>query len=340
MLARIDADLGQYAAVNARVRTLLPALLGRTGLEALAGYPTLDALQAALAQSPYAAQDATAARDRLAQVARRVLALVVDPGRSFLRAYLLHHEVENLKIVIRAVYAGLPWPRVARYLLHLPDIETLDMKALAAARDLSELGARLGTTVYGPAFRGALHRAASTGPFAVEVALELDHYDRLWASIGTLRPSDAVWARQLLGVLFDILNLSWIARYALTLQLRPEETLNYTLRQGRWLTLEMRRRLAENPTQPWDALLLGTPYAAALVDVPPRTFDSASPALWRILGHEIQRALTGYPFHIGVPLGFLLAQEIELQDLAGLIAAKRLGRRPDDIIERIAGVRA
>jgi len=340
MFSLIGADLEQYAAVNARVRTLLPALLGRSGLEALAGYPTPEALQAALTHSAYAAQDVTAARDRLAQVARRVLALAVDPGRSFLRAYLLHYEVENLKIVIRAVHGGLPWPRVAQHVLRLPGIETLDLKALAAARDLADLSARLGTTAYEPAFRAAVHRVSTAGLFAVEVALELDHYDRLWACIDSLRPSDAVWARRLLGVLFDILNLSWIARYALTLGLSPEETLNYTLRQGRWLTLEMRRSLAENPTQPWDAVLLGTPYAAVLVDVPAKMFDSESPALWRVLGHEVQRALTGYPFHIGVPLGFLLAQEIELRDLEGLVAAKRLGCRADDIIGRMASVRA
>jgi vacuolar-type H+-ATPase subunit C/Vma6 len=162
----------------------------------------------------------------------------------------------------------------------------------------------------------------------------------LWSVSASLRSSDTTRARHLLGILFDILNLTWIARYRDALGLSPEEIINYTLRPGRWVTLEMRRRLAESRNQPWDVALAGTPYAALVGNAPLGGFDGLATALWRFLALEAQRALVGYPFHIGVPLGLLLTQEIEIRDLRTLFAAQRLGVRAGELPARLVGVRS
>ena len=337
-------DLRRYAAANARVRALLSTLLGHSGLEALCGYPSTDAVLDAIVRTPYgsAAPGHTPSDHsllaRLGEVGRTVLSLLDDPERAFVREYLLHHEIDSLKVIIRGLAQHLPAEALAAYLVVWPGVSTIAIRELATAHDLRDLVERLGNTPYGSALRAALHRVDTAGPFALEVALEIDYYERLWASTATLRSADCSRAQHLLGILFDVLNLGWISRYH-TLALSAEEIMNYTLRQGRWLTIKVRRHLAENPGGAWTAALARTPYATLLSDVPAHSFDTASVALWRFLAGEIQRALTGYPFHLGVPLGFLLAQEIEIRDLRVLLAAKGIGLPGTEILEHLATVR-
>ena len=338
-------ELGRYAAANARVRALLASLLGRSGLETLYGYPTVEALLDALARTPYATSGGAALVSergllhRLAAVGRAVLGTLADPERTFLRQHLLRHEVGNLKTVIRAVHRRLAWEDIASYLVPLPGIATVDPVKLLTARDMRELADLLDGSLYGPALRAAISAVERAGPFAAEIAIELAYYERLWAAADSLEAADAAHARALLGIVFDVLNLSWIARYRDALGLSPEETLNYTLRQGRWITTDIRRDLAENPRTPWAVTLARTPYGALLAEAEARGFDAASARLWRFLARQIQRVLASYPFHIGVPLGFLLAQEIEIRDLRVLLAAKSLGLPPAEALDRLATVR-
>jgi V/A-type H+-transporting ATPase subunit C len=338
-------ELPRYAAANARVRTLLATLLGRRGLESLATYPSAQTVLEALQRTPYAPLLAARAppdanlRGQLPSVGRAVLALLTGSERSFVHQFLLGYEVDNLKVLIRAVDQAWPWQRIAPHITSLGDIATVDPEALSGARDLPDLSARLAGTAYGPALRAALHRLDTDGPFALEVGIELDYYDRLWSALDTLSHADAPRAQRLLGILFDVLNLNWIAHYRDVLGLSPEEILNYTLRQGRWITPAVRRSLAGGAQHSWDGPLARTPYAAMLADVSAHGFDAAAPALWRFLAAEAERMLGGYPFHIGVPLAFLLAQELEIRDLQVLLAAKSIHTPTAEIADCLVSAR-
>lgn len=339
----MTGDLRRYAAANARVRALLAGLLGRSGLEALYSYPSRTAMLDVLLRTGYAsAVQERAERGlpaRLIEVGHAVLPLLAGREARFIHQYVLRAEVENLKLVIRAVYHGLSAEQIAAYVLELGELATIDLRGLLDAHDLPDLIERLRGSAYGAALSAAAHGVDDIGPFALEVALELDYYERLWSAADTLHASDTAIAHHLLGILFDILNLRWIARYRDALGLSPEEILNYTLRQGRWVTAAVRRTLAEDAGQPWGAVLAHTPYAPLLVDASGRGFDTVATALWRVLGVEIQRRLRQYPFQIGVPLGFLLAQEIEIRDLQVLFAAKDLNVPAPEALECVASVR-
>ena len=342
----MTGDLRRYAGANARVRGLLVSLLGRAGLEALYSYPTRAAIIDVLRRTGYGAamrgelQSDADVRRRLIAVGEAVLGMLAGAEALFVKQYLLRHEVENLKLIIRAVYRGVAWEQIAAHILPLKAIGTIEPEDLASAPDLHELVTRLAGTPYHAVLTAALRRLDDVGPFALEVAVELDYYDRLWSATEALRATDTVWGQRLLGILFDILNLGYIARYRDVLALAPEEIPNYTLRQGRWLTPELRRALAARSDGGWDTVLAGTPYAPLFAGpAVAHGFEAACPGLWRVLAGEVQRALRVYPFHIGVPLGFLLAQEIEIRDLQILLAAKSLGCAAGEALECVATVR-
>jgi V/A-type H+-transporting ATPase subunit C len=336
-------DLGRYALANARARTMLSSSLGLGSMAEWYALPNVDAMTEALAEHGRRRTSGRRAEprigERLRAIGQALLETLPDRERSFIRHYLLRHEVENLKIVIRAVNRRLAWSEVAEHITELPGISRLDPRALVTARDLRDLLDRLRATPYARPLASALHRLESAGPFALEVAIEIDYYERLWRAAGALESSDAERARDLLGILFDLLNLDWIARYRAVFQLTPEEILNYTLREGKWLDLERRRTLAEGVEPPWERALAGTPYAPLLHDVEAHDLAELPVTLWRFLARQAQRGLAGYPFQIGSVLGVLLSVEIEIRDLRVLLTAKRLCLPQAEALEHVATVR-
>ncbi|HUI26329.1 MAG TPA: V-type ATPase subunit [Candidatus Kryptonia bacterium] len=342
--AALKSDLTRYATANARARSLLCRLLGRDGLEALYSYPSRTAMLEMLARSPYGPAllvhpgTEYGFAGRLIEIGISILAFLSGAEAEFIRTLLLRYELENLKLVIRAVHHRLPWETIAPHVQPLADLATVDPRALAAVADLQELTTRLEGTVYGSAAAAALHRVEAAGSFALESAIELDFYERLWAARSRLQPPDAARARTLLGMLFDLLNLAWIARYRDALALSREEILNYTLRQGYWLTAAVRALLAESAPGVWSALER-TPYAACFAGAQESPADLPIVRVWRLIAVEIDRGFRVYPFHIGVPLGLLLAQEIEIRDLRVLLAAKAFGLTAEAAFDRVATVR-
>jgi len=342
--AAIRADLGRYATANACARAQLSRLLGREGLEALYSYPSAAAMLEMLARTPYGPvlllfpRTAYGLPGRLIEIGVRVLSCLSGPEAAFIRLFLLRHELENVKLIIRAVYRRHAWEQLAPHLCPLSSVGTIEPRARATLADLPALAERLAATPYGVVMSAALHRVDAAGTFALESALELDYYERLWTACGRLRRTDRVCARRLLGGLFDLLNLAWIARYRDALALSREEVLDYTLRQGRWVRADVRQALAGSPAGDWTALAR-TPYARWFAVSEPPALDLALVHLWRALAVEVDRALRVYPFHIGVPLGFLLAQDIEIRDLRVLLAAKSIGVPTAEAFDHVATVR-
>lgn len=337
------SELTRYAAANAVARSLLGRLLGRDGLESLAGYPSAGAVVDALEHTSYApvlVQGVRADRAlpaRVARVGRALLRWLRDPEEGFLRLFLLHHEVDNLKVLLRGIAARMPADAIRPLLAPLDGIATLDLSSLAASRGVPDLVDRLVRTPYGPALRHALSHWRASGVFALEVAVELDFYDRLWTATTTLRRRDREAARDLLGVLFDVLNISWIVRYREAYGLSPEETLAYTLREGRWLTASRRRTLAGLARSPWETALERTPYASAFT--PDGGFEVPAVALTRMVAQAVQAACGGYPFHVAVPLACVMAYDIEVRDLQRILAAKSVGARGAGDMGEITSIR-
>ncbi len=319
-------DVASYGAVNARVRSLLPGLLGRSGLEGLYSFPTGPAMREALRHTAYGADVDLEAhwRARVVGAGLAIRRFLPEPERRLIEGYLRRHEVDNLKLLVRSVSGAERWSEVAERFVPLGEIGTFDPHGLARCSDLPALVQALVATPYGTALQGALPRLADGGPFVLEVAAELDHYERLWETAAALRARDAARAHALLGLLYDVLNLSWIGRHRGELGLSAEEALNYALRQGRWVTAEVRRRLVEERAVNWGAALAGTPYGRFVPELQQGGFDAAAPGLWQLVARAARAELRGYPFHIGVPLGFLMLLDLEVRDLEVLVTCKQL----------------
>ncbi|NLS80178.1 MAG: V-type ATPase subunit [Chloroflexi bacterium] len=240
------------------------------------------------------------------------------------------YEVDNLKTVLRGLQVGESAERMKGFLFPLGRASSLDMDALLVARDVPELVLRLQGTPYGDALRHALARfEEERSLFPLEVALDLDYYRRLWRAIQETKGDSRKWAQQLIGTWYDITNIMWALRYRYYYDKSLAEIINYTLPYGyRSNDSVIRGIAAGQEVTPLLRQVWGEAAPPAEVGQP-GWLPRLEVALHRYLDKLCRAALTGYPFHLGVILAYLMQKRAETRDLMVLAEAKMSGlRRP------------
>ncbi len=122
----------------------------------------------------------------------------------------------------------------------------------------------------------------------------------------------------------DVNNLMWVIRYKVYHGLSEEEVINYTLPFGFHVRDEDVRAIAAGADLPpvVGRVFPGIPDLNALLEEPRTGLPKLEIELKRRLMQQCLSAFTGNPFHIGVPLAFLVLSDLEIQDLTVLIEAK------------------
>jgi len=131
---------------------------------------------------------------------------------------------------------------------------------------------------------------------------------------------------RLIGSVLDENNLTWALRYRHYHHLSEEEIINYTLPFGFHVKDEDIRAIAAGgdaariidrayPVIASDNLLMGKLE---------KSLPELELQLQRHTQRECREAFSGYPFHAGIPVAYLLLTEMEIQDLTVLLEAKSM----------------
>ena len=103
----------------------------------------------------------------------------------------------------------------------------------------------LAHTVWGPPLAKGLPRFESEANlFPLEMSLDLFVYASLWQGLEGLSRADRRIAGDILGSLTDIINITWTGRLRDLYGLPPEETYQYLLEAGSFISPAARRDLA------------------------------------------------------------------------------------------------
>jgi len=325
-----------YAIIHARVRALYAQLLSMEIWYAMYEAPDLDALLDILADTVYGPyldigeQHLTPRRavyqikGHLADAYRKVIHLSPEPGRQLLIQLGRLFEVDNLKAVLRGLESGASWRQV-RFTLFptretvLPMEEMFDVGAVPEAVELLR-----GTPYHGTLSHALERYRAEKSLFPLEVALDLDYYRELWRDISRLEGVDHQHALRLVGGLIDVTNLMWAIRYRTYYRLSEEEIINYTLPFGYRVHDRDIRAIAAGADI---ASIVSRLYpelgeVAPLLEEPRTGLAKLERQLQRHLMRECHSTFIGYPFHIGIPVAYVLLNEQEVRDLTVLIEAK------------------
>ncbi|MBN2372671.1 V-type ATPase subunit [bacterium] len=239
------------------------------------------------------------------------------------------YELENLKIIIRMVCYNRQSEKIKPLLFPLMKYQSFLIDELIDSKDLTDLIQRLKGTWYFEPLENAFYRFEKEGDiFPLEMALDLTYYKRLWEIVSLLARKDKKITMSLLGIWLDIVNILWIMRFKENYHFSPEEILNYSLGDGRFISKKIRNKLAYSiDRSDIIANLEGTPYKAVLDGT-----DDFEKGRVRLLQYALSLAKKnwhGFPFQIGIIFDYILFKDMEVKDLITLTEAKRTGFSPE-----------
>jgi len=266
-----------------------------------------------------------AIKGRLADSYHSVIQMTPEHARALLKQLYRYFEVQNLKAVLRAIVTDPSWERVEDVLFPMGSMTVLPAQAMVESGSVGAAIELLQGTPYYETLSFAMKRySAEQNLFPLEVALDLYYWRQLWQEAKKLQGQDQEQAARIIGSLMDVNNLMWVIRYKVYHGLSEEEVINYTLPFGYRVRDEDVRAIAAGAdlSSVVGRVFPGIPDLNALLDQPRTGMPQLEIQLKRRLMKQCLAAFTGNPFHIGVPLAFLILSELEIEDLTVLIEAK------------------
>lgn len=324
--------VARYSYPIAKIRASISDLLDAREYAMLVYAQGLDAMVAALNTTAYAAalQAGTAAftlavREWRRSKAERLVALLPKHARTLCQMFLSRFELDELKVILRAIASGTDRRKVLSMLRPLPTGSTLPVENLLAAKTLADAAKVLAETPYAePVAKGlqsaASETAASDGAPAplMAVEIEIDRWllSRLAIASTIFSGHEAKIVRRLIGVLIDVTNVLWTERLRRTFHFSPEETARRLCPAGFYFATAKQTAMLAHWSGEGQPPLLGLEQAG----------PSLRLSMMRMLAREARRPLFATPFQAGVPLSYLILGQLELADLVALYEGRRWGR--------------
>ncbi len=334
-----------YAAISTRVRAMYSDLLSPQDMTRLSDAPDFSALGSALKSTPYGKylsglkdNELTPRRvifqikNRLADSFSSVIQQAPEQTRPLVKQLYRYFEIGNLKAVLRSIQtvsAWNPdiatWDRVREVLFPFGSFVSIPAQAMVEAGNIGSAVDLLRGTPYESTMSFAMKRfSTEQNLFPLEVALDLDYWRRLWAEAKKLSGKDREMGVKIIGSLLDMNNLMWAIRYKVYHKLSEEELINYTLPFGYRVRDEDVRAIAAGSdiASIVSRIYPGIADVSALLENPQSGLPKLEFQLKRQVAKQCAAAFIGDPFHIGIPLAYLLLSDFEVQDLIVLIEAK------------------
>lgn len=334
-----------YAAISTRVRAMYSYLLTPQDMIRLSDSPDFPSLVSALKGTQYGKylaglkeSDMTPRRvilqikNRLADSYASVVQQAPEQTRPLIKQMFRYFEVGNLKAVLRSIQTVsswktdvAAWDRVREVLFPLGSYATIPAQAMVESGSVPAAVELLHGTPYEATMSFAMKRfSAEQNLFPLEVALDLDYWRRIWAEARKLSGKDREMAVKIIGSMLDMNNLMWVIRYKIYHKLSEEELINYTLPFGFRVQDEDVRAIAAGSdiAATVSRIYPGIPDVNALLERPQSGLPKLEHQLKRQVMSQCVAAFIGDPFHIGIPLAYLVLSDFEIQDLTVLIEAK------------------
>ncbi|HTX92306.1 MAG TPA: V-type ATPase subunit [Anaerolineales bacterium] len=337
-----------YAALHSRVRVMYGALLTLQDEARLSDAIDLPALVGLLKDTVYGPyltdlddkginprQIIYRIKKRIAGTYLTIIHSTPAPVRPLIVHFFRHFELDNLKAVLRGIGAGSTWEDVQGILFPLGPLSIIPAEEMMAAGTIEAALARMPHSPYSASSAYALKRyTEEQSLFPLEIALDLGYWRELWINVNHLSDQDRAQTLRTMGRWLDMTNLMWAMRFRIYHHLAEEEIINYTLPFGYRIRDNEIRAIAAGAdiARIVERLYPGVNNVEELLQEPEHGLPKLELQLQRQIRKGFIASFTGFPFHIGLPLAYLLLLELELQDLIVLVEAKSSEMETEDFV--------
>lgn len=232
-----------YAAVNTKLRAILGLFLSNEDYMKLISMDSVadiarylkqrthysEALEGVNAEAIHRGELEVILRRYSVDLLMRLRYYFKDEARNFLKVLYMRFEVEDLKLLIRALFTGQDLAKAGGSLVYIGRYGDLDYKKLVSSRSFSELVDHLkGTSYYTYLYPLAL-KDNTESLFRTEMALDLAYAAIYKRHLEKLTPAEQAMIYRIQGMRADLLNLQFIYRGIKFYHLPGDILLNYTL---------------------------------------------------------------------------------------------------------------
>jgi V/A-type H+-transporting ATPase subunit C len=327
-----------FAAITARVRVMYSTLLNRQDFTNFSESSDLETLLTQLkhtAYGPYlerakdkeltARRAAFLMRTRMSELFHSIINGSPEYTRPVLTQLYDYYQVNNLKAILRGIVTDSTWDRVRFVLFPVIGDNVLPAEQMLESRNVAQAIEMINSTQYYETLIFAMKRySVEQSLFPIEVALDLDYWRNLWKQVKSLPKSDQDYAAKIIGPMLDMNNLMWAIRYRTYHHLSEEEIINYTLPIGYRVSNDDIHAVAAGADIEQIVKRIFPDIVG--VDEMLSNLQTGLPRLelqlQKRVAAQCHSAFVGNPFQIGIPLGFLVLLDMEIQDLVVLLEGK------------------
>ncbi len=335
-----------YSAPYSRMRALKGDLLTKQQMESLTQAPDLQSAISILSQTSYNEQIQNLAipsqiehglKQNLILSYTKILKFMRGRSAHFIEDSLGRFDLYNAKTIIRSLIKGInisdnSFPQI----YSLGKYHKMRIQEAMEARDLAGFVEVMKNTPFASSLNiGYSQYESESNLLSLEIALDLGYYSRLQEAFDSLGPFDKSKAKKLIGMHYDMINITWMLRFRENYNLTPEQIFQYILPYG-WKfkplvfwkivgSKDIIEALGERYMHPYDQVL----SSAEPVDGNP--ILGAEIALMKFFYQESIKSLRGYPLQIAPIFGFFVMKEMEIRDITTILDSKMLGLSQDRI---------
>lgn len=333
----------EHAYINARVKSMKSALLGREAIESLISRPDLESLIAELHKTAYREELEKASirysgislldialRNHMVRVSRKILEMAGKEEEDWhLRFLIARWDLHNVKTILRGKNIATRPEEIVECIVPAGELDEAACIELIRQPDIKatiDLLATWGIDLSRPLTRHFHRYLESRDMSILEYALDRFYYEN---TIARLKKGESVDDEILLDFLraeVDTINIKTVLR-SVRDRMRPEDLADLLIRGGKALTHEKLLAMAASPSlEVAVKQLAGTMYAGLIGTGEKQSMEGRISDFEKELERLLMKRAIGLflkdPLSIAIPLAYLWAKEIEFRNIRLIGRAK------------------
>ncbi len=233
-------------------------------------------------------------------------------GKAFIGHWVRRFELVNLKLLLRSKFTELPVEDLRSKLIDLGPLNGIPIDKLLATEDVAEFLRQLESTHYkSMAIQARQVYQEKQSLFDVESVLDSHYYQVLHRRGNTLTGEHKQATRQLLGVLLDQVNLSWLLRLRFAYNLSSAHVYFLLAPGGHNLGMPVLLELAQQESLEQVLQKLPEPLSTRLSGA--TRISSVESSMTDLTRHTAQQVLRTTNFNLGRAFAYLYLREQQLQ---------------------------
>ena len=254
----------------------------------------------------------------------KIIKYFSDKYEGYLKSFVLRHEIEDLKIHLRALGRGESFDKYNNNNETIRKFYSFPYEKIKDSKTLNEMLEKLKGTRYYDVLSPYKNEDYTRLMFYMEMNLDRLYFDTIYKRAQDIHKSDRKVFEDSFGENIDALNIDWIYRGLKFYKLSPEELINYTLPYGKYFKFKKLKELCYVDEEEFIRIISNSKY---------KELVSEEKDMDLFMGIRVQRHMYQYfmskfsqgMLDISVPNAYLHLLEYEIKDIISILEAVKYG---------------